>query len=51
MKKQIATNLLNELLDSLLITSEQKECLKLVCDLFYNAGSSDTLTQQKDILK
>ena len=50
MKKQIAINLLNDLLDNLLITEEQKDAIKLICELFYNAGAGDELNKLKDKL-
>jgi hypothetical protein len=49
-KKIKADELLSEVLAKLSITENQKEIVKQLCDLYYNAGGCDTLTKNKNDL-
>jgi serine/threonine protein phosphatase PrpC len=46
-KKKKADELLSEVIKSLLITENQQEIIKQLCDLYYNAGGLDNLTKHK----
>lgn len=42
---------MNEFLENSTIAQNEKETIKMLCELFYTAGVSDNITKTNDILK